>query len=649
MHEDLLHLQDHVDLITSSLELRARANEGENDGALAGSARAVDLLRARIDPRQREHPQLKSSLLSRRLALTETEMLVVWALAALTLSSDARALFSHLTGDSTEPTLRGLKQLVYGELVDPRAFAELSETGKLRRFGIVEAAEPSAHDSRQGWLLSQRVLALLHGIDELAAAVNGECTLRSGVMPTELAVDREVEERLRLAMRERCVVSACGLAGLGRASILTKAAAANGLAVLHVDSTRLPKDAPSLVRQLRRIALECRLQDAVLLLADLDAIAKEHLALVGSELVAHTEGPVLATCGLDRPSFRWDRPAVFIELPRPSTQQLAALWRQELGPTMREDVDALAARYPLVPALIHHAADAAKARAAGGALTADDITAGVRAVLDDRLGQFARRVTVTQTWEDIVLPLEQLEAISELISRVRGRRKVIEDWGFGAKVGKGLGVSALFSGPPGTGKTMLASLMAQDLGLELYQVDLGKVVSKWIGETEKNLGALFDAAEAGHAILLFDEADALFGKRTDVKSSNDRHANLETNYLLQRLESYTGVCLLTTNHDSHIDPAFQRRLSLHLRIELPEIGERAELWRAMLPPAAPVADDLDFEGLARRYAMSGGYIRNAVLRAAFVAADRGKPITHEALERAARREYEGMGKIVFAG
>ncbi len=646
MHDDLLHLQDYVDLVASSLELRVRASQEESESAIARNARTVELLRARIDARRLEHPELKSSLFCQRLGLTETELLVVWSLAALTLSSDARALFSQLTGDNTDPTIRGLKQLVYGELVDPRAFAELSEAGQLRRLGIVELAEPSAHDSGQV-RLSQRVLALLHGIDELAAAL-GECTLHTGTMPNELAADSEVEARLRIAMRERCVVTACGLAGLGRASVLTKVAVANDLDVLHVDSTRLPKDAPSLVRQLRRIALECRLQNAVLLIADLDTIAKEHLALVGAELIAHTDGPVLATCGLERPSIRWDRPAVFIEMPRPSTQQLAELWRRELGHGTAERADTLATRYPLAPALIHHAAKAAKARAAGNDLSDDDITAGIRAVLDDRLGQFARRVTVTQTWEDIVLPFDQLEAISELISRVRGRRKVIEDWGFGAKVGKGLGVSALFSGPPGTGKTMLTALIAQDLGLELYQVDLGKVVSKWIGETEKNLGALFDAAEAGHAILLFDEADALFGKRTDVKSSNDRHANLETNYLLQRLESYTGVCLLTTNHDSHIDPAFQRRLSLHLRIELPEINERAELWRAMLPPAAPVAEDLDFESLARRYAMSGGYIRNAVLRAAFVAADRGKPITHDALERAARREYEGMGKIVFA-
>jgi SpoVK/Ycf46/Vps4 family AAA+-type ATPase len=266
-------------------------------------------------------------------------------------------------------------------------------------------------------------------------------------------------------------------------------------------------------------------------------------------------------------------------------------------------------------------------------------------VLDDRLGQFAKRMTVTQTWDDIVLPQDQLDSVIELMARIRQRRTVYEQWGFAAKVGKGLGVSALFSGPPGTGKTMVAGLIAKDLGLELYQVDLSRIVSKWIGETEQNLAALFDAAEAGHAILLFDEADSLFGKRTDVKSSNDRNANLETNYLLQRLEGFTGICLLTSNHESHIDPAFQRRLSLHLRFELPDDAERAQLWRAMLPGAAPVAGSVDFAALGRRYAMSGGYIRNAALRAAFLAADEGAVISAAHLERAARVEYEGMGKI----
>jgi SpoVK/Ycf46/Vps4 family AAA+-type ATPase len=253
-------------------------------------------------------------------------------------------------------------------------------------------------------------------------------------------------------------------------------------------------------------------------------------------------------------------------------------------------------------------------------------------------------VRSSRSWRDLVLPSDHVHAIKELIARFRERGLVYERWGFGAKVGTGLGIAALFSGPPGTGKSMCATLIAQELGLDLYQVDTSKISSKWIGETEKNLAALFDAAEASHAMLLFDEADALFGKRTEQKSSNDRHANAETNYLLQRVESYRGICVLTSNHAANIDPAFQRRLTLHLRFELPDEGERAAIWRAMFPAAAPV-ETVDFDALGRRYDMSGGYIKNAALRAAFLAASERTAITHAHVERAARIEYEGMGKL----
>jgi SpoVK/Ycf46/Vps4 family AAA+-type ATPase len=203
------------------------------------------------------------------------------------------------------------------------------------------------------------------------------------------------------------------------------------------------------------------------------------------------------------------------------------------------------------------------------------------------------------------------------------------------------------SGPPGTGKTMVAGLIAQELGLDLYQVDLSRVTSKYIGETEKNLATLFDAAECGHAVLLFDEADSLFAKRTEVRSSNDRYANLEVGYLLQRIESFTGIALLTTNHESSIDEAFRRRLALHVRFPLPDEQHRERLWRSMLPVQAETAADIDFSRLAHDFEMTGGYIKNAALRAAYLAADEGRPIGMNHLWRAARSEYESTGKVAY--
>ncbi len=583
-----------------------------------------------------------------RLGLSVEEELVVWSLVAhqtdIRMASQLEALSS-----GSEVTIGALARVVYaGEHGD--ALAGLGDDGPLFKLALVDRIDEAKHAASWARRLvrpNERLLKLLLGSGQdtgLKAA-----RARRPIAPCDLSVSSDSLARVRNVLRaERAAVIVSGTPGAGRSTVLAALALERGFEVFETDARSLAKDAVVLAGELRAIARECKLLGRIPLLANLDALVDDkenRLGLVGSELVAQLDGLVLATCGVNRPTIRWDRPTIVIELGQPTSEQRAALWLRELGQGSASDAELLATRYPLAPALIHHAAVAAKARAGAQALTPDDIYAGIRAVLDDRLGQYAKRVTVTQSWDDLVLPQDQVDSIVELMARVRGRRRVYEQWGFGAKVGKGLGVSALFSGPPGTGKTMVAALIARDLGLELYQVDLGKVVSKWIGETEKNLGALFDAAEAGHAVLLFDEADALFGKRTEVKSSNDRYANLETNYLLQRLETFTGICLLTSNHESNIDPAFQRRLSLHLRFEVPDVEERAHLWRAMLPPSAPVASDLDFAGLAMRYEMSGGYIRNATLRAAFLAADEDASITAAHLERAARLEYEGMGKL----
>jgi SpoVK/Ycf46/Vps4 family AAA+-type ATPase len=274
-----------------------------------------------------------------------------------------------------------------------------------------------------------------------------------------------------------------------------------------------------------------------------------------------------------------------------------------------------------------------------------DVQAGVRSVVDDKLSLLGVRIQWRQRWDDLVLPDDSLDELREMIGRVRHRRQVIDEWGFGDKVGKGLGVAALFSGPPGTGKTMAAGLVAGELGLDLYQVDLSRMVSKFVGETEKNLAQVFDAAETGHAVLLFDEADSLFAKRTEVKSSVDRYANLEVNYLLQRMESFTGITILTTNFDAAIDEAFRRRLAFRIAFPLPEADERRRLWQTVIPARA-LSDDVDFDDLADRYAMSGGYIKNAALRAAFLAAGDGVSIAMRHLTRAAGAEYASMGKVM---
>jgi SpoVK/Ycf46/Vps4 family AAA+-type ATPase len=269
--------------------------------------------------------------------------------------------------------------------------------------------------------------------------------------------------------------------------------------------------------------------------------------------------------------------------------------------------------------------------------------------LATRIGATAQRVTRLASWDQVSLPDEMLDSIRELIGRARHGRTVFDDWGYDERIATARGITALFYGPPGTGKTMVAGLIARELGLELYRVDLAKVMSKWIGETEKHLGELFDAAEDGRIMLLFDEADSLFAKRTEVKSSNDRYANLEVNYLLQRLDAFEGVALLTTNLDGSIDPAFKRRLSMRMYFPLPDEEQRAQLWAAHVTSRIPTAGVLDFGALARRFPLSGGYIRNSALRAAFLAAQEGKALTQQHLERAVLLEYRELGKLADDG
>lgn len=260
-----------------------------------------------------------------------------------------------------------------------------------------------------------------------------------------------------------------------------------------------------------------------------------------------------------------------------------------------------------------------------------------RVMARPRLDDLAQRINSTATWDDLVLPEQQRQILRDITAHVRQRAKVYEGWGFAGKGGRGLGISALFAGSSGTGKTMAAEVMANELKLDLYRIDLSAVVSKYIGETEKNLRRIFDAAEAGGAILLFDEADALFGKRTEVKDSHDRHANVEVSYLLQRMEAYQGLAILTTNLKDSLDKAFLRRIRFVVKFPFPDAKQRAEIWQRIFPSQTPT-EDLEVS-LLGKLSVAGGNIRNIALNAAFVAADAGEPVMMKHILAAAKSEY----------
>jgi SpoVK/Ycf46/Vps4 family AAA+-type ATPase len=250
------------------------------------------------------------------------------------------------------------------------------------------------------------------------------------------------------------------------------------------------------------------------------------------------------------------------------------------------------------------------------------------------------------SWDDLVLPADQMEQLREIHSHVEHRALVHDTWGFERKLARSKGLNVLFAGPPGTGKTMAAEVLGHALGLDLYKVDLSGVLSKYIGETEKNLGRIFDEAATSNAILFFDEADALFGKRTQVHDAHDRYANIEVAYLLQRMEDYEGLVILATNLRKNMDEAFVRRLHFTVEFPLPGLDDRRRLWAQIWPAPTPRDPGLDLELLAREVAVSGGAIRNIALAGAFLAAADGGVVTMEHLVHATQREYQKMGKVL---
>jgi SpoVK/Ycf46/Vps4 family AAA+-type ATPase len=333
-----------------------------------------------------------------------------------------------------------------------------------------------------------------------------------------------------------------------------------------------------------------------------------------------------------------------IEVRKPTSQEQRGLWQGLLGgqaEPLNGYVSTLVSQFDLSARSIVASVRDGMASGAEGEALAHRLWDAGRAQARPRLDDLAQRIEAVNSWDDLVLPEAEESLLREIAAQVMHRSIVYESWGFGASR-RGMGISALFAGSSGTGKTLAAEVLANTLHLDLYRIDLSSVVSKYIGETEKNLRRVFDAAEDGGAILFFDEADALFGKRSEVKDSHDRYANIEINYLLQRMESYRGLAVLATNMKSALDAAFLRRIRFVVNFPFPDAAQRVEIWSRVFPPGTPT-DGLDASKLARLN-ITGGNIRNIALNAAFLAAEAGEPVRMPHIWSAARREYAKIEK-----
>ncbi len=404
-----------------------------------------------------------------------------------------------------------------------------------------------------------------------------------------------------------------------------------------------------LLEVVRAAAREARLLDAGLVAGPVEALVER--APHALRALGEVPWPVVLTGGA-----AWDpgwtrRVALVIDVDPPGPSVGADLWRANLGGDDHGlQLEEATSSFRLSPEQVRRAAIAAQLEAAlaDRPLREDDLRAGARRQNAGGLERLARRIEPEATLDDLVLPPEPLAMLRELVARARHRQRVYDDWGLRRGGGRGEGIAALFGGESGTGKTMAAEAVAGVLGLDLYTVNLATVVDKYIGETEKNLERIFTEAEGVNGVLFFDEADALFGKRSDVSDAKDRYANVEVAYLLQRMEQFDGIAILATNLRGNVDDAFTRRLAVMVDFPVPDEVQRRRLWERSLGPKISRSPDLDLDFLAHSFQLCGGSIRNVVVTAAFLAADAGTPVGMSELTRAVEREYRKMGRLCTA-
>ena len=412
--------------------------------------------------------------------------------------------------------------------------------------------------------------------------------------------------------------------------------------------------------RLEQLAREARLLDGVLFFDECEGWFESRLegdrtVLRMLELLDRQDQVVLLATNLpDSLDAALDRRvALRLDFKVPTRALRESIWRLHLASDrLATDVDLswLAERYELTGGHIANAAEAARQgaekRGSRSQLQADDLEQAADQQVRHRLSRLAIETPTHLGLDDLIVTDEIREKLLEIIAAVRNRRLLFEEWGFGRRLSTGRGLCMLFRGDPGTGKTLSAEVLASELKMPLYRAAIPKIVSKYVGDTERNLERAFREATAARGLLLFDEADAIFSKRVEVSSAQDRYANMEVNLLLQEIERFDGVVVLTTNLNAAIDDAFERRLNFKLDFPFPEAGDRAKIWELLLPAEAPAGDDIDFELLGDLFELAGGSIKNAVLRAAYAAAREGSAITMNVLEVAARTEYRELGKLI---
>ena len=457
------------------------------------------------------------------------------------------------------------------------------------------------------------------------------------------------------AARERLLLCFHGVSPAARTAAARALAGALHAPLLVVDTARALSAIADADELFRLVVREAWLQSAILLFEHADAIAADTARSLDAALVLQGGIVVFSTDGAWRNDLDALTQVVNFRFDPPSWEARRDWWRRALAeavlPPAEEALDRLAGSFRLdraqivnAAAIAHHRAQLVAANAAPGDFM-EEVFGAARAQTGDALGGLARKIVPVNGWDDLGAA-DVLAHLREIASRALRQHQVLKRWGFDRKLSSGKGVTALFCGASGTGKTLAVEVLAHELRLDLYKIDLAGVVSKYIGETEKNLDKIFATAEGANAILFFDEADALFGKRSEVRDLHDRYANLEISYLLQKMEQFEGVAILATNLRQNLDDAFLRRLAFTVQFPFPDETSRRRIWTEIWPPRTPLAPDVDLNWLARRFMLSGGNIRNIALASAYLAAEDNSVVTMAHLIHATRREFQKMGKTL---
>ncbi|HEX4423715.1 MAG TPA: ATP-binding protein [Kofleriaceae bacterium] len=565
------------------------------------------------------------------------------------------AAYRYLARDPNSRGLDGrlLAQLVYDTPESRSLMArDLSSSSPLLRYQLIDLAPGDS-------LLFRRIRAasrLVHLLDGTSIELDPELTELAELCGRTL--DGEfpavaVQLATAAIRSSEVVLVVQGQRGLGKKLLLSRAATHWGQRVMTIDGRRLAMMQPlAQATAIRSLVRELLLLDAVPVFADIDDVVirdgdRDELPGFFGAMIDAWSGPIAITVNRERMPRIHHRPLVHLTLEVPALAVRTKLWRQIVPALDEPGAESLSGRFAIPGGIIVAAAQAA----IGGRMPdapppgSEDLAVAVAAQLHQRISRLGKKLPTPFDLDDLIVDDDTRAALTEITDAARERRKIRDAF----KLRGAHGISVLFSGHPGVGKTMSGTVLARRLGLDIYEVDLSQVVSKWLGETEKNLSDVFDAAEPGHVVLLFNEADTLFGKRTtDVKSSNDRYANMETNYLLQRLERFGGLAILTTNLTSSIDQAFKRRFTYDVFFSFPSPDMRAELWRRTLPERARSAS-IDFDALAERYQLSGGFIKVACERTAYVAGSNNVEIDDDMLRATVERMYRERGKLSSVG